>query len=132
VEHEVQHDAENDGLIRADNHIRPDVVMPEPGPNMMWNTKYSMMRRMMGSYGQTTTSGQMTVSEQEAKSIAESYLSRNFPGAHVEGITRFYGYDTIDFERNGKILGMLSVNGYTGQVWYHSWHGSFIQEKELS
>jgi len=21
---------------------------------------------------------------------------------------------------------MLSVNGYTGQVWYHIWHGKFI------
>jgi hypothetical protein len=108
------------------------VVMPEPGPNMMWNTKYSMMRRMIGSCGQTTTSGQMTVNEQEAKSIAESYLARNFAAAHVEGITRFYGYYTIDFERDGKIIGMLSVNGYTGQVWYHSWHGSFVQERDLS
>jgi len=28
--------------------------------------------------------------------------------------------------------GMLSVNGYTGQVWYHNWHGAFIQELEIS
>jgi len=26
---------------------------------------------------------------------------------------------------------MVSVNGYTGQVWYHSWHGTFIQMKDL-
>jgi len=107
------------------------VIVPEPGPNMMWNTKYSMMRGMMGSRWQTDASGQMTVSEQDAKSIAENYLSQNFPGAHVEGITRFYGYYTIDFEKDGKIIGMLSVNGYSEQVWYHSWHGAFIQEKEF-
>jgi len=106
-------------------------IVPEPGPNMMWNTKYSMMRGMMGSRWPTDVSGQMTVSEQDAKSIAENYLSQYFPGAHVEGITRFYGYYTIDFERDGKIIGMLSVNGYSGQVWYHSWHGGFIQEKEF-
>ena len=106
-------------------------IVPEPGPNMMWNTKYSMMQGMMGSRGQTGTSGQMQVSEQEARSIAETYLSRNFPGSHVEGITRFYGYYTIDFQKDGKIIGMLSVNGYSGQVWYHSWHGAFIQETEL-
>jgi len=106
-------------------------IVPEPGPNMMWNTKYSMMRGMMGSRWPTDVSGQMTVSEQDAKSIAENYLSQYFPGAHVEGITRFYGYYTIDFERDGKIIGMLSVNGYSGQVWYHSWHGAFIQEKEF-
>jgi hypothetical protein len=107
------------------------VTVPEPGPNMMWNTKYSMMRGMMGSSWQTDASDQMTVSEQDAKSIAENYLSQNFPGAHVEGITRFYGYYTIDFEKDGEIIGMLSVNGYSGQVWYHSWHGAFIQEEEF-
>jgi hypothetical protein len=107
-------------------------IMPEPGPNMMWNTKYSMMRGMMGSRSQAGASSEMQVSEQGAKSIAESYLSQNFPGAHVEGVTRFYGYYTIDFEKDGKIIGMLSVNGFTGEVWYHSWHGYFIQEKDFS
>jgi hypothetical protein len=107
-------------------------IVPEPGPNMMWNTKYSIMQGMMGSRGQTGTSGQMQVSEQEARSVAETYLSQNFLGTHVEGITRFYGYYTIDFQKDGKIVGMLSVNGYTHRVWYHSWHGAFLQEIELS
>ena len=107
-------------------------IVPEPGPNIMWNTKYSMMQGMMGSRGPTGTSGQMQVSEQEARSIAETYLSRNFPGSHVEGITRFYGYYAIDFQSNDEIVGMLSVNGFSGQVWYHSWHGAFLQEIELS
>ncbi len=30
----------------------------------------------------------------------------------------------------GAISGMLSVNGYTGQVWYHAWHGGFIASSE--
>lgn len=107
-------------------------IVPEPGPNIMWNTKYSMMQGMMGSRWQTGTSGQTQVSEQEARSVAETFLSQNFPGTHVEGITRFYGYYTIDFQKDGKIVGMLSVNGYTHQVWYHSWHGAFLQEIELS
>lgn len=106
-------------------------IVPEPGPNMMWNTKYGMMQGTMGSRGQTGTSSQMQLNEQEASSIAETYLSQNFPGSHVEGITRFYGYYTIDFQKDGKIVGMLSVNGYSGEVWYHSWHGAFIQETEL-
>jgi hypothetical protein len=106
-------------------------IVPEPGPNMMWNTKYSMMQGMMGPRRQTDISGQMQVSEQDAKSIAETYLSQNFPGSHVEGITHFYGYYTIDFQKDDKIVGMLSVNGYSGKVWYHSWHGTFVQEVEL-
>lgn len=31
-----------------------------------------------------------------------------------------------------KITGMLSVNGYTGQVWYHTWHGTFIASSEAA
>ena len=27
--------------------------------------------------------------------------------------------------------GMLSVNGFTRQVWYHTWGGSFIQLRDL-
>jgi len=108
------------------------VITPEPGPNMMWNTKYGMMRGMMGLRWETVTSNRVVVTEEEAKSVAEKYLSQSFSGAHVEGIVHFYGYYTIDFEKDGKIIGMLSVNEYSGDVWYHSWHGAFIQEIELA
>ncbi len=43
---------------------------------------------------------------------------------------RFYGYYTLHTLRDGEIEGMLSVNGYTGEVWYHAWHGPFIQIQE--
>ena len=107
-------------------------IVPEPGPNKMWNTKYSMMQGMMGAHSFVDASSQMQIDEQTAKSIAETYLSQNFLGSHVEGITPFYGYYTIDFQKDGKTVGMLSVNSYSGQVWYHSWHGAFLQEIELS
>jgi hypothetical protein len=35
------------------------------------------------------------------------------------------------FRAAGKLVGMVSVNGYTGQVWYHSWHGTSIQLEGL-
>jgi hypothetical protein len=120
------------GNMGMSGGVLTGTVVPEPGPNMMWNTKYSMMQGMMGPRWQAGATGQMSTSEQDAKSIAETYLSQNFPGAHVEGITPFYGYYTIDFQKDGKIVGMLSVNGYSGQVWYHSWHGGFVQEVELA
>jgi heat shock protein HslJ len=41
---------------------------------------------------------------------------------------QFYGYYTLDFSKDGKVSGMLSVNGYSGQVFLHTWHGSFIEE----
>ncbi len=30
-----------------------------------------------------------------------------------------------------KTAAALSLNAYTGQVWYHTWHGTFVQEKEF-
>jgi hypothetical protein len=39
----------------------------------------------------------------------------------------FYGYYTIHTLADGEIEGMLSVHGSTGQVWYHNWHGGFLQ-----
>jgi len=98
------------------------IISPEPGPNMMWNTKYGM-------HGYTTSSN-MNINPEEAKKLALNYLKQYFSNVQVEEPTQFYGYYTLDFKVNDKIYGMLSVNGYTGQVWYHSWHGEFIQEME--
>jgi len=35
------------------------------------------------------------------------------------------GYYTFDFGRN-ETESMLSVNAYSGQIWVHTWHGSYI------
>ena len=101
-------------------------VFPEYGPNMMWNTKYSPMARMMGGYWGGAPSGQATVTADQAKSDAQKWLDSNMSGSTTGDIDTFYGYYTFHTEQAGKITGMLSVNGYTGQVWYHTWHGAFI------
>jgi hypothetical protein len=72
-----------------------------------------------------------TVTAAQAKTIAQTFLNSRFPGTKVRNVDAFPGYYTIDVTRDGKIAGMLSVNAYSGQVWYHRWHGAFIQEKEL-
>ena len=105
-------------------------MYPEPGPNMMWNTKYGFMSGMM--WGTLTPSAPMTVTEEAAKGYAQEFLNSYLPGAKVGDADRFYGYYTIEILNNGQIYGMLSVNGYTGQVWYHSWHGAFIGMQELN
>jgi hypothetical protein len=112
-------------------------VVPEPGPNMMWNTKYGMMSGMGGGMmgggmtGIATATAPMTVSADQAAQAAQRWLDQNQPGSTTNTPDRFYGYYTVDLEKDGRLTGMLSVNGYTGQVWYHTWHGSFIQEKDL-
>ena len=115
-------------------------VFPEYGPNMMWNLKYGMMggwgHGMMGgafapALSTPDTSRLMPISPEKARQIAQTFLDSTLPGAQVtDEITQFYGYYTLDFARDGKIAGMLSVNGYTGQVFLHTWHGKFIEMSE--
>jgi hypothetical protein len=106
-------------------------VVREPGPDMMWNTKYSVMHGgMMGGFG-FSSSGPMTVTAQQAQDIAQRWLDANQSGTTAKSADPFYGYYTVDFQRSGTLVGMLSVNGYTGQVWYHTWHGSFIELRDL-
>jgi len=111
------------------------VVTREPGPDMMWNTKYGMwsqsspMGQWMGYY--PSSSGAMTVSVDQAKQFAQAWLDQYQPGSTTETPDQFYGYYTVHTLKDGKVTGMLSVNGYTGQVWYHTWHGAFIQMKDL-
>ena len=106
-------------------------ISPEMGPNMMWNTKYGMMSSgMMGGFA-TTAATPMTVTVDQAKVDAQQFLNTNYPGTTVGNVDTFYGYYHIDVLQTGNTYGMLSVNGYTGQVWYHTWHGAFIQAVEL-
>jgi len=110
-------------------------VTPEHGPNMMWNSKYGpmagqggMMGAMMGQWKQQT--GPMAVTVEQARTAAQQWLDANQPGAKLaDDEMQFYGHYTMDFLKDGKTAGMLSVNGYTGQVWYHTWHGNFISEQ---
>ena len=103
-------------------------VFPEYGPNMMWNTKYSPMAGMMRGWWGGAPSGQEGVSADQAKSIAQQWLDANQPGSTPEEEPdAFHGYYTLHTLKDGKVTGMLSVNAYTGQVWYHNWHGAFIR-----
>ena len=100
-------------------------AIPEMGPNLMWNAKYGMHGRgMMGS----RNVGDNELSEEEIISIAQDWLDNNNPGITTdEHADPFYGYYTIHTLQDGEIAGMLSVHGRTGQVWYHTWHGDFVQ-----
>jgi len=106
-------------------------IYPEMGPNMMWNTKYGMHSGMMGWFtGNPTTP--MTITTEQAENFAQQWLNANLPGTTVGEAEAFYGYYHVMVLSAGEGYGMLSVNGYTGQVWYHNWHGTFIHELEIS
>ncbi len=99
------------------------VLSLEMGPNMMWNTKYGMMG--MGGF-----QAKITVSEEQAKQFAQAFLDSRLPGTSVGEVAPFYGFYHVMVTKDGKNYGMLSINGYTGQAWYHTWHGNFIRELE--
>lgn len=109
-------------------------ISPEYGPNMMWNTKYGhsgMMGGsggMMGGFTQPPYGGD--IDEEEALDIAQGFLDEVYPGSEADDPHPFYGYTTIHTTRDGEIFGMLSVNTYDGAVWYHNWHGAYIQSRE--
>jgi len=106
-------------------------VFYEQGANMMWNLRYGHMRgSMMGSvyYGDGED---MSISGEEAVEIASEYLSSNNSNLSVDDrADPFYGYYTIHTMIDGEVVGMLSVNGYGGQVIIHTWHGDFIEMSE--
>ena len=107
-------------------------VYPEMGPNMMWNTKYGMMAQTMGSYhGGGAPTAKMRASPEHAQTLAQQFLDASGTGLLAGAPDTFYGYYTLHTLRDGRVEGMLSVNGYSGQVWYHTWHGSFVQMKEI-
>jgi hypothetical protein len=110
-------------------------VWPEYGPNMMWNTKYGhmsgmggMMMQGWGGKGIGEPTADMPVNLDQARKNAQAYLDARKSGLTIEdGTDVFYGYYTVHtVDKDGNTVGMLSVNGYTGRVWYHTWHGKFI------
>ncbi len=125
-------------------------IYPELGPNMMWNLKYGMhsdnigydmygRSHMMGGRGMKGRSSYNpnyyidnenfegnTIGIEDAQNIAKDYVKPQASEGYTisEGGHEFYGYYTFHIEKENKAIGMLSVNGLTGDVWYHDWHGT--------
>jgi hypothetical protein len=60
---------------------------------------------------------------------AQEYLAANFSDKALtadEHADPFYGYYTLHLNQDGETVGMLSVNGTTGAVWPHTWHGQLL------
>lgn len=107
---------------------------------------------MMGSQGYDSRSGMMRGRGMMGDSYDDDYFDNsnflknneiNSEDAYNEGVDyllkrseeltlseayhEFYGYYTFHVEKDGEPAGMLSVNGITGDVWYHDWHGELIE-----
>lgn len=113
-------------------------IFYEYGPNMMWNLKYGMH----GSNGMGFSRGHMAYNNHYNGSTAYDAHEITYDQAYEYGMNyledsgdyslgdtyhEFYGYYTFHLEEDGQIIGMLSVNAFTGEVWYHDWHGTLVE-----
>jgi len=118
-------------------YSQTQAVYPEMGPNMMWNLKYGMMsgyggHGMMGYAPPVEPGANMAISPEAAVAAAQTYLDTTFDNGFTadDHADPFYGYYTLHVNRDGQTIGMLSVNGYTGQVFLHTWHGKLLDMSE--
>jgi hypothetical protein len=72
------------------------------------------------------------ISLEDARRAASQFLSGYLPGARVGDGDAFYGYYHFDVLRGIRQVGMVSVNDRTSQVWYHTWHGEFLEKREIA
>ncbi len=101
-----------------------------------WNTKYrgESYRLFTGDVEpRDWPSGPMTITEGQALINAEEVLleSGAIEDAEVGSAQLFYGYYTIPILRQGDVVGLVNINGYTGAVCYESCHGSVLDSVEL-
>jgi len=116
-------------IVGADGELATEVLVDpssgtvqiEYGPARMWNTRYGMMATGSAASGRITAS--------EAEEIAGRWLADQGDLTAGEA-EEFPGYYTLHALRDGALEGMLSVNSTTGDVWYHSWHGQFVDMTE--
>jgi hypothetical protein len=101
--------------------------------------RYGMMGGMMGgsyngprgnpNFGNADNLAELTVTPSQAVEAAQEYLAANFSDKALtadEHADPFYGYYTLHLNQDGQTVGMLSVNGTTGAVWPHTWHGQLL------
>jgi hypothetical protein len=113
-------------------------VSPGMGPDMAWNQKYAGMMNSIMENGtghmsrreRRMTQPSITVDAGAAAEAARQFLAQRLKsGLVLSGQAEtFYGYYCFDVnDEKGVKYGRLSVNGISGQVWYHTWHGNFVR-----
>ncbi|ODA40096.1 PepSY domain-containing protein [Desulfosporosinus sp. BG] len=93
-------------------------VIPEMGPNIMWNTKYGAMN--------WSNTGDVTVTEEQATKNAQEAVTKMGQGYSIGKAELAPGYYEFMIQKDGKDYSELDVNGYTGQVWFENWQGPIL------
>ncbi|HVJ47695.1 PepSY domain-containing protein [Desulfitobacterium sp.] len=98
-------------------------ISSEMGPNVMWNTQYGHMNG-----GNSGNPGNPTVTAEQATKTAQDFVNQQMGiGYSIEQPEVAPGYYEFMILKEGKDYAELDINGYTGQVWFESWHGPIIK-----
>ncbi|QDP83618.1 hypothetical protein FOH10_19820 [Nocardia otitidiscaviarum] len=116
-------DSDGNGATEVLIDPRTGATQLEWGPAMMWNTTYGMHH-----HGRSSST--CTVDADRARDIAGQWLRDNRSDETPAGPDAFPGYYTLHTLRGDTVTGMLSVHCYSGEVWYHDWHGQFVSMSE--
>ncbi len=145
----VKETAGGNGAFELIVDPRSKTAHPDGGANVMWNLKYGGVLHagmladgrglMMGGANNPNAtpapvatpadvSADMPISPAQAVTAAQAFLDQAVPGATAAATPlRFYGYYSLSFSKDGELAGMLSVNGYNGEVMPNMPHGMFGQ-----
>ncbi len=87
-----------------------------------YKSRQSML--MEGSHCQGSSAA-MTISQDQPGPM-QQYVNSNLRGKSGGDADVYRGYRNIDVLINGMSYGLLG-----GQVWYHTWHGAYLQTATL-
>jgi hypothetical protein len=97
----------------------------ENGPSQFWNTKYGIWGN-----GKSTING---ISAGQALNKAFTLTSKKNPPSSIDPQpVMFNGYYSFFEKENDQIVGVISVNGFTGEVEPHTWLGKVLQVREFN
>lgn len=71
------------------------------------------------------------ISSAQAQEVAQDWLNQHYYRASAGVPRRYPGYYTTHVRRDGAVIGLLSIHGQTGLLWYHTWHAPLAATERL-
>ena len=96
------------------------------GQFQKWNTKYTQMGVIADAEALNK------VSMADAAKAAQQALDKGSTKATVDAAgVDFYGYYLFTYNVDGKMAGLISVNGTTSDVWNYDFLGTYVSQQEV-
>lgn len=91
--------------------------------NSEFGETWGMGRGMMGGARRGATTAEPTVANvDDARTLAQAYVTTNVSGVTLgDSIAPRPGGYRFAVVRDGKVVGVVGVNAYSGEVWYDAW-----------